>query len=296
MSEENKAPENNNVTELKPKAAAEGEATMVEKSAAEKAPPEMFPEMAKELEMTEEEEKEAPASAGVRGQLKKLMRTFKDEISRTVHGMNDGYSHTVDMLQKSMSNFQQSVVEKLGQLDKKFTQMYGGLVREVMIPLEGRLVIVDTGTKALLDYVADKLFTTYQSHHQFAGELIELRNAVKALQTQVETLKGEKPVDRVPEVHPEISQNREEYIKGFRSDVEKLRGQIETALREAARERMKAVAEGSAPKPAEPTPAPEAAQPEAKKEETSNGNKQEEAVKDESGSQEEKQPEKEEVK
>lgn len=186
------------------------------------------------LKLTPEEQNTASEYSGMRGQIKKILRVLRDDFNR---------EH--EIMKNSISDFQKSVVGKIEKLDKGYRSLYGGMMREVLIPIEGRLVIVDTGFAALRDYVADKLFVTYQSHHQFAGELIELRNAIKSIQTDIEILKGDKPVDRIHEVHPEMNQTKEEYIKGFRSDVEVIRGRIEKDLRERAKKQQEEVASGN---------------------------------------------------
>lgn len=244
-----------------------------------------------ELELTEDEKVEAPASFGVRGQIKKLMRTFREDFSRVTARLEEA----VKFLTKQQNEFQHSVVTKLEQIDKKFMNLYRGLIREIMYPIDKRIVVCDTGIKALLDYVADKFFVTYQSHSQFAQELVALRNRVASLEHEVKLLKGEQSTAPEVEEHVPPSQERDAYINGFRSDVENLRANLEAELRRLAEEHQKKQAQG-AQAPAQPEQQPvdenksqgEEVKTDGKQEES--GSK-EEARKEETGKESEVKPE-----
>jgi hypothetical protein len=168
----------------------------------------IFSNTDKELELSEEEKQEAPASAGVRGQIKKILRVFKDDIYNLLNHEDKVINQNIQLIQSSMANFQNNIVKKVEELDKKYMNLYSGLVRQVLIPIESTLFNTDTTLQATIEYFSKKLYAISKECESETEYIAKVKNEIETLRQSIDAKIKEEVLKKFNETNQNQNNNQ----------------------------------------------------------------------------------------
>ncbi len=164
-----------------------------------------------ELNLTPEEEAGSALQAGIRGQIKKVMRAFVAQQTNAFTRMTN-----------SNDSFQKHVVtqmnDSLAKIDKKFSGMYSMLLRQFLVKQESRVANAEVAVRSLIDLSADEIYS-----------LLGRVNKAEVLVSDL--LKSSEPIPAF-EVSP--LEKREDFIGRFRASLAARMDAIAVQLRDDA--------------------------------------------------------------
>lgn len=123
----------------------------------------VVPSDADPMTLTAEEEAatKEPANAGIRGQLKKLIRGLRDDYHQFCEGMHVKYrafgDAIVKQLNDALARYHSEAMQRYANLDQRFGGLYKTLIEKVLVPLDQKVHNNKVNHKALVDVVAEEL-------------------------------------------------------------------------------------------------------------------------------------------
>lgn len=106
----------------------------------------------KELELSSAEGMFADLHAGIRGQIKKIMRPFVD--------LQAAHFASLERIQAQWrAQVANQINKALADMDKKLRGQYGGFIRQILIKQDQKITNAELGVKALIEETAEQLFS-----------------------------------------------------------------------------------------------------------------------------------------
>jgi len=155
----------------------------------------------KKLELTPEEAKNLTFASGIRGQIKKLLRPYKDDQVAMRSFLNHFKTDIVDRLNKS-----------LNQMDREYKGLYAGMMKRVMGPVDQKLGNLDLYITALTDEVARKLHYLESKSTPEGANQEDFKGYFKSFQEII--------VKRAEVIHKEIQDKRNLEVKAQQKKAE----------------------------------------------------------------------------
>jgi len=194
----------------------------------------------KSLELDAQEGMFADLHAGIRGQIKKIMRPFVSIQSARA-----------TKLESEQAQWRAQVANQINKafadLDQKFKNTYGGFVRKILISQDQKITNAEIGVKALIDETADRL-------HTLASAVLMIEHLVKNAGLPVEEQAPAPSIDApeafAKEFNESVFKRMEQHALQFKEDAERMAQEVQ----EKAKQKAETLA------PATPPPAAQEAQ------------------------------------
>jgi len=161
-------------------------------------------------EVTDLESKAAESKLAIRGVVKKLFRTFKDEQKKIF----EAYTFQVaNVLENRLQNTFKKMDEALAKLDLESKKRYSMLLRQVFFNLERKVFTVDITMKALMEEVAQWIYQLNENQKTFNMNLSHRINTIEAILNEMTKNQNMSPL--TAEMIKSLRVEHSESVAGF---------------------------------------------------------------------------------